>query len=81
MLERKFDKRFHYTAVEIDPVIVQLAETYVLQDLKSNVLVYQADAEIYVATCMETFDLICMDAMVTFFGSYMNFKDGLIKWK
>ncbi|MDP5000058.1 MAG: hypothetical protein NWQ41_13920 [Saprospiraceae bacterium] len=61
MLERKFDKRFHYTAVEIDPVIVQLAETYVLPDLESKVLVYQADAEIYAATCMETFDLICMD--------------------
>lgn len=61
MLEKKFDKNFHYTAVEIDPVVLQLANTFVLPEIKSPVDAYIADAEIFVATCMDTFDLICMD--------------------
>ncbi len=61
MLEHKFGKDLRYTAVEIDPVVLELAHTYVLQGLKSPVMAYQADAGIYVETCMDNFNLICMD--------------------
>ncbi len=61
MLEKKFHKSFDYTAVEIDPVILQLANTFVLPEIKSPLTAYNTDAAVFVATCTDTYDLICMD--------------------
>lgn len=60
-LERVFGQRYHYTAVEIDEAIIELAQRYTLQYLDSSVEVIAVDAELYLAQTSQTFDLICMD--------------------
>ena len=37
MLEKMFHKKYYYTAVEIDPEVLRLANTYVLPELKSGI--------------------------------------------
>jgi len=44
MLEKKFDKRYSYTGVEIDDTVIYLASKYVLDELKSEIQMIQADA-------------------------------------
>lgn len=60
-LERVFSQKYHYTAVEIDEVIIDLAHRYTLQHIESSVEVISTDAQWYVAQTTQTFDLICMD--------------------
>jgi spermidine synthase len=64
MLERKFQKRFTYTAVEIDEQVIYFASKYVLDELKSPVTVIQADAVSFIETTEERWDLICLDLFV-----------------
>ncbi len=61
MLENKYHCFFDYTAIEIDPIICQLADKYVLSDLKSMIQIYPIDALDYFQWNQETFDLIAMD--------------------
>jgi len=61
MLETIYKVDSDYTAVEIDEVICQLAEKYVLSDLKSNIQTYPIDALDYFKWYDHTFDLIAMD--------------------
>ena len=61
MLEKKFDKTFRYTAVEIDENVLYLANKYVLPELKAPINFVPNDAAIFVSYCQEQFDLICMD--------------------
>ncbi|MBK7409305.1 MAG: hypothetical protein IPL49_07235 [Saprospirales bacterium] len=61
MLERVFQKNFHYTAVEIDESVIYLANKYVLSSLQSPVEVVCTDALAYVQQCTQTYDLIAMD--------------------
>ncbi len=60
-LERVFRQNYHYTAVEIDEAIVDLANRYTLQYLQSSIEIICADAQAYIAQSEATFDLICMD--------------------
>lgn len=61
MLEKKYEKKYFYTAVEIDPEVLRLAEKYVTHDLQSPIDFVCTDAAIFVEVCEEKFDLICMD--------------------
>lgn len=65
MLERHFRKDLSYTAVEIDEEIIHLASKYVLDEIKSEMTVVQADALHYVHTCNERFDIITMDIFLS----------------
>jgi spermidine synthase len=61
MLEKKFHKDCHFTAVEWDETIAELASRYTLSRMKSPVDIIVADAEVFVDVCSETFDLIVID--------------------
>ncbi len=64
MLEKTFGKIYMYTGVEIDGTVLQLAQKYVLDDLRSPMMFQLVDAEIFVSVCREKFDLICMDVFI-----------------
>jgi spermidine synthase len=61
MLERVFNQDFSYLAVELDPHVIYLANTYALSGLSSPVTTICADAFAYTQQLDETFALICMD--------------------
>lgn len=64
LLEKKTNLEFHLTAVEIDEVIIDLAYRYTLAELQSPIDLICADAEIFVASTYQQFDLICMDVFL-----------------
>lgn len=64
MLESNFNKQFEYHVVEIDEEIINLANKYTLDDLKSPTYVYEMDAEIFVDISEEKFDLIIVDIFI-----------------
>lgn len=65
MLEKKFGQTFHYTAVELDEVIIDLAQRYTLCQLKSTFDIYCTDAHRFVLTCPSNrFQLICVDLFI-----------------
>ena len=61
LLEKNFGKKLEYTAVEIDPVICQLAQKYNLSNLDSYIEVNALDAEKFLAIREEKYDMILMD--------------------
>lgn len=61
MLEKTFQKKYHYTGVEIDEEVIALASKYVMRDLASPQQLICADAYSYVKLCTEKFDLITID--------------------
>ncbi|MEM6317184.1 MAG: fused MFS/spermidine synthase [Bacteroidota bacterium] len=64
MLEKKFDRQYQYTAVEIDENVLYLANKYALPDLTSSITMMPADAFAFVHYCHDTFDMICMDVFL-----------------
>ena len=64
LAEEAFGQRLHYTAVEYDAVIAELAEHYLLYRLTSPVTTIIADAVAFVETCEDRFDLILVDLFV-----------------
>ncbi|MFM9946739.1 MAG: spermidine synthase [Saprospiraceae bacterium] len=64
MLERVFDCRFNYTAVEIDEEVLYLAHKYTLSDISSPIELITADAFDFAAQCETQYDLICMDVFL-----------------
>lgn len=64
ILEKKMGLDFHITAVEIDEVIIDLAYRYTLSELESSIDLICADAEIFVPSTYQRFDLICMDVFL-----------------
>ncbi|NJB85904.1 hypothetical protein GGR26_001672 [Lewinella marina] len=61
LLERHVGLEYSYVAVEIDPVIIELASEYSLPALSSPVEVVQADALAFLQADERRFDLICVD--------------------
>jgi len=61
LLEKKYGRDYRYTAVEWDETVADLALRYTLGRLKSPVDVITADAEVFVAVCQETFDIVIVD--------------------
>ncbi|HOY15640.1 MAG TPA: hypothetical protein PLC89_00040 [Haliscomenobacter sp.] len=64
ILEKKMGLDFHFTVVEIDAVIVDLAYRYTLKELHSPIDMICTDAEIFVSSTYQHYDLICMDVFV-----------------
>ena len=64
MLESMFHKKYYYTAVEIDPEILRLANTYVVPDIKSGIEFHLSDAYTFAEFCEEKYDMICMDVFL-----------------
>lgn len=66
MLVTRFKKKdIHFTAVEIDEKVIQLALDYVLQPKGINVQVFTADAASFLEWHHGKYDMICSDV---FFG-------------
>ncbi len=66
MLEENFHQNAHYTAVEIDKVVIQLAQKYLPVSIKNKISMVEADAwEFVMAFDTEnTFDLITIDIFI-----------------
>ena len=61
ILEKIEQKRFEYTAVEVDPVICQLCQKYTLSHIDSFVQVIPQEAMLFLEMNEEKYDLIIMD--------------------
>lgn len=61
MLEKVFQRKYHYTAVEWDETVAHFAMKYTLSRLQSPVEIITADAGIFVETTEEQFDLMMVD--------------------
>lgn len=61
LLEKYIGVEYDYVAVEIDPVIIELAADYSLPALVSNVEVNEADAFSFLQLDARRYDLICVD--------------------
>ncbi len=64
MLEQKFHQKLQFTAVEFDEEIVMLQEEYTAPRMQSQVDVIVGDAEIFVQTTIQKYDLICIDLFI-----------------
>ena len=64
MLERVFKQDMRYTAVDLDEQVIHLANKYVLNDLRSPVTSYTADAALFVTQDTGEYDLICVDVFI-----------------
>lgn len=56
--------KYHYTGVELDEEVIYLASKYVLDDIKTEMTVVQADASDYIQQCKEVFDIVAMDIFI-----------------
>ncbi|PPK85180.1 spermine/spermidine synthase [Neolewinella xylanilytica] len=61
LLEKYVGVEYTYVAVEIDPVIIELASHYSLPELASPLEVVQADAFAFLQLDDRRYDLICVD--------------------
>ncbi len=61
MLEKVFRRNYHYTVVEWDETICELAARYTFSRMDSSVDIITADAEIFVEITEETYDMIVVD--------------------
>ncbi len=64
ILETMFHKKYYYTAVEIDPEILRLANTYVVPDIQSGIEFQLSDAATFAAFSKKKYDMICMDVFL-----------------
>lgn len=64
ILEKKLQRHFYYTAVEVDEAVIDLASRYTLPDLESPVQIICADAYAFVMQSETQYDLICMDVFI-----------------
>lgn len=65
LLEKYFHQKAHYTAVEIDEVVLDFANRYgPLSELASPIDLYCADAAAFVEQCEQKFDLIIVDIFI-----------------
>lgn len=64
LLEKKFYRRCHFTCVEIDEGIINLAKRYTLDYLDSSFEYICTDAAFFVAQTHQQYDLICADIFI-----------------
>lgn len=64
LLEKKFKKNYHYTLVEIDQKVIDLAAKYTLDELNSSCSIVCADALEYVKNSAQKFDLLAIDIFI-----------------
>lgn len=61
MLEKVFHRKYHYTVVEWDETICELAAKYTFSRMESSVDIITADAEMFVEVTEETYDMVVVD--------------------
>ncbi len=61
ILEKVFEKNFHYVGIEKDEAVLYLANKYQLPHLQSNIELICTDAIHFINQNQQLFDLICMD--------------------
>jgi predicted membrane-bound spermidine synthase len=61
LLEKTHQKKYFYTAVEIDENVLYLANKYTLPYLNASIELICTDAFAYVQQCKTQFDLVCVD--------------------
>lgn len=61
ILEQTYERHYHYTAVEIDESVLDLAHRYTLGGLASPIELICTDAHAFMMQTEEKYDLICMD--------------------
>ena len=63
ILEKKLPYKHYYTAVEIDPEVLRLANKYAMPHLPKDFCIdfICNDAELFIEVCQDEYDLICMD--------------------
>jgi spermidine synthase len=64
MLEKKFSKKFSYTAVEFDESVIFLASKYSIPRLKSSMQIICRDAASHVMEDEDEYDIICIDVFL-----------------
>jgi spermidine synthase len=64
ILNQQYQKNCHYTAVDIDPVIIDLAKRYGYMPAQSKIEMFCADAYEFVKSDTEQYDLICVDVFI-----------------
>ena len=61
MLEKVFNKNFHYTGIEIDEEVLYFANKYALPEINSSIELVCADAAFFVKQSTIKYDLIAVD--------------------
>jgi SAM-dependent methyltransferase len=61
MLEKVFRRTYHFTAIEWDETVAELAYKYTLSRLESPVELVTADAEVFVELCEDQYDMLIID--------------------
>ncbi len=65
LLEKKFGRTYHYTAVEIDEAIIYLAQKHTLSRLNSGFDIYCADAESFIRSIQDgAYQMVCVDLFI-----------------
>lgn len=64
ILHREMQCAYTITAIEIDPVVIAVAEKYFGISSNAHLQIIQADAAGYVHTCSNTYDLVIMDIFI-----------------
>lgn len=64
LLEKKFHRCCHFTCVEIDEGIINLARRYTLDYLDSSFEYICTDAAFFVAQTQQQYDLVCADIFI-----------------
>lgn len=64
MLKNYFKKDIHFTAVELDDVVIHMAKKYVLTPSDIPVEVFRAEASSFLASHKGKYDIICHDVFV-----------------
>ncbi|MBK7428304.1 MAG: hypothetical protein IPI60_15435 [Saprospiraceae bacterium] len=64
MLEKKFKKKFSYTAIEFDESVIFLASKYTIPRMKSSIQIICRDAASHVMEDEDEYDIICIDVFL-----------------
>ena len=68
ILEKYYDSSFHFTCVEIDPHVIELAGRYALPKIQNGLQIVEGDALSFLESTDMTFDMAIMDI---FIGDYV----------
>ena len=64
ILDKYRTRKWNFVAVEIDPEVCELASIYGYPLISSPIQTHITDAEIFVNTCEDKFDIICLDLFI-----------------
>ena len=64
MLEKRHNKRFDCTGIELDEDIIYLSNRYANYGLKSGIQIIQASADLFIEITEQTYEMICIDIFI-----------------